>query len=142
MLKRLAPLHRGLFEDYVANFWCATHAFIKWKRLLPQQALVRACTAATLAALTPSCMHQIRSPSRLGLLYCMLNSSLAFFLFSYQVMRFPASGLAAAKDGIRCEPCLDGAMLWMYSLPIMSLSALVSAWAFCSLLDCRFSVWT
>jgi alpha-1,3-glucosyltransferase len=86
VLKRLVPLQRGLFEDYVANFWCATHAFVKWKLLFPQRDLVRACTALTLTALMPSCMHQILKPSRLGLLYCMLNSSLAFFLFSYQVL--------------------------------------------------------
>lgn len=85
VLNRLVPLHRGLFEDYVANFWCSTHVLIKWKRLLPQRTLVHACTAATLAALLPSCLHQILRPSRRGFLYCMLNSSLAFFLFSYQV---------------------------------------------------------
>ena len=92
------PLHRGLFEDYVANFWCATHAFIKWKRLLSQVSLVRACTAATLLALTPSCTHQIMRPSRLGLLYCMLNSSLAFFLFSYQVFFLLGLRLFAAVN--------------------------------------------
>lgn len=34
VLARLVPLRRGLFEDYVANFWCATSLAIKWKRLL------------------------------------------------------------------------------------------------------------
>ena len=34
VLVRLVPLQRGLFEDYVANFWCATHTLVKWKRLL------------------------------------------------------------------------------------------------------------
>ena len=34
VLHRLVPLQRGLFEDYVANMWCATHTLVKWKRLL------------------------------------------------------------------------------------------------------------
>ena len=37
VLQRLVPLRRGLFEDYVANFWCATSPLVKWKRLLSQQ---------------------------------------------------------------------------------------------------------
>ena len=37
MLQRLAPLRRGLFEDYVANFWCVSSLAIKWKRVLSQQ---------------------------------------------------------------------------------------------------------
>lgn len=38
VLQRLAPLRRGLFEDYVANFWCVSSLFVKWKRLFEQQA--------------------------------------------------------------------------------------------------------
>ena len=37
VLRRLAPLGRGLFEDYVANFWCFTSALVKWRQLLSQQ---------------------------------------------------------------------------------------------------------
>jgi alpha-1,3-glucosyltransferase len=84
-LSRLAPLHRGLFEDYVANFWCGTHTLVKWKRLLPQASLVRLCAAATLAAALPAGVQQVRAPSRRGFLYALLNTSLAFYLFSYQV---------------------------------------------------------
>ena len=36
VLQRLAPLRRGLFEDYVANLWCVSSLAIKWKRLLSQ----------------------------------------------------------------------------------------------------------
>lgn len=37
VLQRLAPVNRGLFEDYVANFWCASSLAIKWKRVFSQQ---------------------------------------------------------------------------------------------------------
>ena len=49
------------------------------------QALVRMCAGASLAAALPSMLHQIRAPSPQGLLLGMANSSLSFFLFSYQV---------------------------------------------------------
>lgn len=38
LLARLVPLRRGLYEDYVANFWCTTALLVKWKRLFSQQA--------------------------------------------------------------------------------------------------------
>jgi len=85
VLGRLAPLQRGLFEDYVANFWCASHALFRWKERLDNPALVRLCALATLAAFLPSLAHQVLRPSARGLLYGMANSAWAFFLFSFQV---------------------------------------------------------
>ncbi|CAG9466096.1 unnamed protein product [Pedinophyceae sp. YPF-701] len=84
VLQRLVPVKRGLFEDYVANFWCATHPVFKWK-LFDQQIMVKLCTGATLLALLPSCVHEVLRPSSTGLLRCMATCSLSFFLFSYQV---------------------------------------------------------
>lgn len=46
-LQRLAPLKRGLYEDYVANFWCSTHFLLNWKRLFSQAALVQLCLGAS-----------------------------------------------------------------------------------------------
>jgi len=85
VLRRLVPVQRGLFEDYVANWWCVSHAAVKWKRLFSQPQLWRMCAAATLLALLPSAVQQARRPSRRGLLLCMANSAFAFFLLSYQV---------------------------------------------------------
>ena len=61
---RLAPIGRGLFEDHVANVWCASSLAIKWKQLFAKEALARAAAAATLAAAVPSMAHQILHPSR------------------------------------------------------------------------------
>jgi hypothetical protein len=33
VVTRIFPLRRGLFEDYVSNFWCATSVAIKWKQV-------------------------------------------------------------------------------------------------------------
>jgi ALG6, ALG8 glycosyltransferase family len=50
-LQRLAPLKRGLYEDYVANFWCSTHFLINWKRMFSQASLVRLCLGASIGLL-------------------------------------------------------------------------------------------
>ena len=84
VISRLFPLQRGLFEDHVANFWCATSPLIKWKRLLSVPQSARLALAATLTAMLPSMWQQVHRPSHHGFLLAMLNSSLAFFLFSFQ----------------------------------------------------------
>jgi hypothetical protein len=37
VLNRLVPVKRGLYEDYVANFWCVTSPMFKWRRVYTQQ---------------------------------------------------------------------------------------------------------
>lgn len=85
VLRRIFPTQRGLYEDYVANWWCASSRVIKWAHLLSQGRLVQLCSAATLAAAAPAMTAQIGRPSPRGLLLCLANSAMAFFLFSYQV---------------------------------------------------------
>lgn len=43
VVQRILPVQRGIYEDYVANFWCSTHFAVHWKQLLSQQALLRLC---------------------------------------------------------------------------------------------------
>jgi len=97
VLHRIFPVQRGLYEDYVANFWCVSSLVIKWKRLIPSQAMmVKVCAITTLIATLPSMVFQIaggvggggrgaHGNTKRGLLLAMANSALAFFLFSYQV---------------------------------------------------------
>lgn len=125
VLQRLLPLHRGLFEDYVANFWCTTHSLVKWRRLFSQPALVRACTLATLAALLPAALQQVLRPSPKGFLFCLLNSSMAFYLFSYQV-RFSwlgllvLSGFLFSQSVIVCWCRCAFPSCWRWSLDLFS----------------------
>lgn len=84
VLSRLAPFERGIYEDYVANFWCATSVAIKWKRLFTTQALRFLSFGATLLTLLPSVFHQVRTPSDKGFLYALVNSAFSFYLFSFQ----------------------------------------------------------
>ncbi|XP_073104503.1 probable dolichyl pyrophosphate Man9GlcNAc2 alpha-1,3-glucosyltransferase isoform X2 [Elaeis guineensis] len=122
VLSRLAPFERGIYEDYVANFWCSTSIFIKWKRLFPIQSMKFLSLITTVSAFLPSFIQQVKAPSDRGFLYALLNSSFSFYLFSYQVHEksillplLPASLLALE------EPLLFGwlmyyALLSMYPL--------------------------
>lgn len=82
---RLAPLQRGIYEDYVANFWCATAPLARWKHRFGVSTLARFALGATVLAASPSMAHQIARPSREGFVWCMANSAWAFFMFSFQV---------------------------------------------------------
>jgi len=84
VLSRLAPFERGIFEDYVANFWCASSVLIKWKRLFTKESLKLISFTATVITCLPSMIQQIKSPSYRGFLYALLNSSFSFYLFSFQ----------------------------------------------------------
>lgn len=100
MLQRLAPVQRGLFEDYVANFWCVTHTAIKWKAVFTKAQLWQMCTGATLLAFLPCVAQQIWRPSRYGFLLCLANSAIAFFMFSYQVRRPSPSHIHACTQHV------------------------------------------
>ena len=82
---RMFPFARGLYEDKVANFWCASSILIKWHLWFPKQQMVRASLFMTFLALVPSCLHVYRYPSRRSFLYTLAGSALAFYLFSFQV---------------------------------------------------------
>lgn len=85
VLSRLAPFERGIYEDYVANFWCTTSVLIKWKKLFTTQFLRLLSLGATISTCMPSMVQQIRAPSNQGFLYGLLNTSFSFYLFSFQV---------------------------------------------------------
>ncbi|CAG8484918.1 6862_t:CDS:2 [Acaulospora morrowiae] len=85
VILRIFPLQRGLYEDKVSNVWCAMNAVIKLREMFQIQTLTRISLVTTLLAGLPSCFHLWSSPNKRGLIYGLTNSSLAFFLFSFQV---------------------------------------------------------
>lgn len=64
VLSRLAPFERGIYEDYVANFWCTSSILIKWKRLFTIPTLKLLSLGATVSASLPSMVQQIWAPSK------------------------------------------------------------------------------
>lgn len=84
-MRRIFPVGRGLYEDYLSNFWCVTSVAIKWRQLFSGHRMMPVCAGITVLAALPSMVQQMRDPSPRGLLLGMANSSLAFFMFSFQV---------------------------------------------------------
>ncbi|XP_054720074.1 dolichyl pyrophosphate Man9GlcNAc2 alpha-1,3-glucosyltransferase-like [Uloborus diversus] len=85
VLQRLFPFSRGLYEDKVANIWCVLSIFIKLKALFSTSSLVILSTASTLLSTLPSCLLLLKNPSMHKFRLALVNSSLAFFLCSFQV---------------------------------------------------------
>ncbi|KAI4346869.1 hypothetical protein L6164_007732 [Bauhinia variegata] len=132
VLSRLTPFERGIYEDYVANFWCTSSILIKWKRVLTTQSLKLLSFTATILTCLPSMIQQIKSPSPQGFLYGLLNSSFSFYLFSFQVHEksillplLPAS-LLAVEEPFLFRWFMQFAMLSMF--PLMRRDELVLAY--------------
>lgn len=85
VLHRLFPVDRGVFEDKVANVWCALNIVFKFKTRFCNEQMVRYCLMATLSAVFPSSVDLFLRPSLKKFLPALINASLAFFLFSFQV---------------------------------------------------------
>lgn len=85
VLTRLFPVSRGIFEDKVANLWCATGPIFRFKERFSADLLFRFAAVATLVAMAPSCVMLVRRPSSRMFLLSLANVSLAFFLLAFQV---------------------------------------------------------
>lgn len=83
-IHRVFPFARGLFEDKVANAWCAIHTFYKLNRF-HTSLLQRASLGATLASIIVPCAIVFRHPRASLLLPALSCVSWGFFLFSFQV---------------------------------------------------------
>lgn len=60
-ITRIFPFNRGLFEDKVANFWCATNVLIKWKQSLPRSVLTQLSALLTAVGFAPGPIGLVRS---------------------------------------------------------------------------------
>lgn len=103
-ISRIFPFSRGIFEDKVANFWCATDVIIKWRVYANPDTLMRLSTALTALGFTPSVIgllwhsykntspvmkesvsESLPTPTLPLLPYALLTSSMSFFMFSFMV---------------------------------------------------------
>ncbi|XP_041912229.1 dolichyl pyrophosphate Man9GlcNAc2 alpha-1,3-glucosyltransferase [Alosa sapidissima] len=85
VVHRLFPVARGLFEDKVANAWCSLNVLIKIKTLMTMETQLSLSFVLTLLAVLPSSIKLFSKPTLWQFKLALVNSSLAFFLFSYQV---------------------------------------------------------
>ncbi|KAK5906958.1 hypothetical protein CesoFtcFv8_004858 [Champsocephalus esox] len=85
VVRRIFPVARGLFEDKVANTWCSLNVLMKIRSILSSDSQMYLSFACTLLAVLPSCIRLLTKPTFWQFKLALANSSLAFFLFSYQV---------------------------------------------------------
>lgn len=106
LIHRVFPFARGLFEDKVANFWCAANIIYKLKSH-PIAQLQRLSLVATLGAILPPCVIIFCKPRRDLLPLALAGTAWGFFLFSFQVHEksvllplMPMTLLLASRDGL------------------------------------------
>jgi alpha-1,3-glucosyltransferase len=106
LVHRVFPFARGLFEDKVANFWCAANVFFKLRHY-PAEMLQRASLLFTLAAIAPACLVIFVKPRKELLPVALATTAWGFFLFSFQVHEksvllplMPMTTLLAGKQGL------------------------------------------
>lgn len=85
VLHRLFPLARGVFEDKVSNVWCCLNVICKFRNTFTNLQMANVCLLVTLLAVLPSSIDILLRPRSHKFLLSVINSSLAFFLFSFQV---------------------------------------------------------
>lgn len=85
VLTRIFPFQRGLFEDKVANFWFSISAVFKLRQLFSVDLLSRVSLLVTALFSLPAGIDLLIRPTRPRFLVALLNSSLIFYLFSFQV---------------------------------------------------------
>lgn len=83
-IHRIFPFARGLFEDKVANVWCAIHTLHKLNTY-PIPLLQRVSLLATFVAILPACMTISTSPRKELMPWALASSAWGFFLCSFQV---------------------------------------------------------
>ncbi|XP_054161482.1 dolichyl pyrophosphate Man9GlcNAc2 alpha-1,3-glucosyltransferase-like isoform X2 [Oppia nitens] len=85
LLNRIFPFNRGIYEDKVSNFWFSLSILIKIKNFFTDSSLAKMSLLTTVVALMPSSYAVFKKPTIDNLKYSLINSSLIFFLFSFQV---------------------------------------------------------
>ena len=85
VLHRIFPLNRGIFEDKVANIWCSLNVIYKLKNFIKQEDLALVSAAVTLIGVLPSNLMLFWKPTKSQFVSALLNTSVGFFLCSYQV---------------------------------------------------------
>ncbi len=106
VVHRIFPFARGLFEDKVANVWCAANVVVKLNKY-PPKLLQNAALLATLVSIIPPNVILFFRPRKTLLPLAFAATAWGFFLFSYQVHEksillplMPMTLLLAGSNGL------------------------------------------
>ncbi|KAI4161614.1 MAG: hypothetical protein LQ342_004755 [Letrouitia transgressa] len=83
-IHRIFPFARGIFEDKVANLWCAVHTLHKLNKY-PILQMQRISTMVTIISILPATMTISLFPRGELLPWAMASTSWGFYLCSFQV---------------------------------------------------------
>lgn len=108
-IHRIFPFARGLFEDKVANIWCAVHSSGLHKlHRYDANILGKAALGLTLLSIAPPCAVVFFRPRRTLFPYALTATAWGFFLCSYQVHEknimlplLPMTLLLGTSEGMR-----------------------------------------
>ncbi|CAI6343530.1 unnamed protein product [Macrosiphum euphorbiae] len=84
VIHRIFPLERGVFEDKVSNIWCVINVLYKLRNM-NNHTMATICLMTTFISVMPTCLDLLKNPSKIKFLLSLINCSLSFFLFSFQV---------------------------------------------------------
>eukprot|EP00834_Sanchytrium_tribonematis_P001937 NODE_52_length_30984_cov_1.383358.p4 type:complete len:484 gc:universal NODE_52_length_30984_cov_1.383358:1792-341(-) len=93
IVKRIFPVHRGLYEDKLGNFWCISDVVFKWRRRFSEEFLAKLCTALCLLLTIPVSFQmsrnilKLKNPTLINqqvLLGCSITSFIGF-MFGYHI---------------------------------------------------------
>ncbi|KAK7206435.1 glycosyl transferase [Myxozyma melibiosi] len=125
---RVFPFARGLWEDKVANFWCAVNTFVKLKTLLPSETLQRLSLVMTLISVLPAFTLILLHPRKKALIWGVSASAWGFFLFSFQVHEksvllplMPTTLLLVGETDLNVQSCI----YWINNIAMFSLFPLI-----------------
>jgi alpha-1,3-glucosyltransferase len=140
---RLFPLARGIYEDKVANLWCALGPLLRFKERFAHEVLFRGAAILTLGAMSPSCVLLWLRPTRRQLVLSLASCSLSFFLCAFQVheknILMPLLPLSLLW-GTHPELATWSTMVGLFSMfPLLERDGLVMVYAF-SMAGCLFIV--
>ena len=135
ILARIFPVQRGLYEDYVANFWCVSSLVYKWRRTWDKGVLAGLCLVATVGACVPSLglgVVGVRRKQRGTFVLMLAGVSLSFYLFSFQVheksILMPLMAISMLGENRLTARMQSVGMMTMY--PLLKKDGLVVAyWA-------------
>jgi alpha-1,3-glucosyltransferase len=108
-IHRIFPFARGLFEDKVANIWCAVHSSGVHKLTRYSSTLLsRAALLLTLASIAPPCLIIFLRPTKHLTPLAFATTAWGFFMCSYQVHEknillpiLPMTLLLASEGGMK-----------------------------------------
>lgn len=122
VLHRQFPVARGVFEDKVSNIWCALNVVFKFKTRFDNFQMMRICLFTTLSAILPSSVDLFLRPNVKKFVLALINSSLGFFLFSYQVHE--KTILLAAIPVLLYFPYAPFTCFWFLCISVFSMTPL------------------